>query len=444
MFQTAELVRNNPWIPTCPTVKQLRFLSLPHREALFGGSAGGGKSEAMLMDAAQYVDYPQYAAILFRRTYADLALPGALMDRAFEWWSGTAAKWDDRNKTWRFPSGATITFGYMDGPRDKYRYQGAEVQYCGFDEATQFEEPPVMYLHSRLRKLQGSRLPIKFRLASNPGGIGHEWVYDRFIVNQNDERIFIPALLQENPHLDQEEYERGLEELDPVTRDQLLKGLWITDPAGKPFKRDWWQGQNRYDPTDWQIRNKVIARYAAFDTANKKKEDNAYTAVVVGEVLPDYRLLIRHVDRQRKDFSELIDYMGYQIEPWDYDHKMREVAIEDAASGTQALQVLNAGGGPMWLRSRARPVSPAKSKEEVWEAASLWCARDMVLLPVPDDSVPWLGDFEREIFNVPETTFKDQADAFSILINFIEEYHRSFSTRWRAQQALQRQHAIDV
>ena len=133
--------------------------------------------------------------------------------------------------------------------------------------------------------------------------------------------------------------------------------------------------------------------------------------------------------------------MGYQLEPYDFDHKLREVAIEDAASGTQALQVLAAGGGPGWLRSRARPVPAAKSKEENWEAASLWCARNMVLLPAPDDSVPWLGDFEREIFNVPETTFKDQADCFSILINFIEEWFRTFSTRWRAQQAIAHQQA---
>ena len=109
------------------------------------------------MDAAQFVDYPDYAAILFRKTFADLSLPGALMDRAFQWWSGTAAKWKNSTKTWEFPSGATITFGYMDKPRDHYRYQGAEFQYVGFDEGTQFEEAPVMYLHSRLRKLAGIR-----------------------------------------------------------------------------------------------------------------------------------------------------------------------------------------------------------------------------------------------------------------------------------------------
>ena len=53
-------------------------------EALFGGAAGGGKSSALLMSALQYVDVPGYSAILFRKTFADLSLPGALMDRANE------------------------------------------------------------------------------------------------------------------------------------------------------------------------------------------------------------------------------------------------------------------------------------------------------------------------------------------------------------------------
>jgi len=38
---------------------------MPDLEVLFGGSAGGGKSDALLMAALQYVDVPGYAAILF-------------------------------------------------------------------------------------------------------------------------------------------------------------------------------------------------------------------------------------------------------------------------------------------------------------------------------------------------------------------------------------------
>ncbi len=124
-------VRLNRYIPHEPTEKQALFLLHDHiPEILYGGSAGGGKSDALLMAALQYVDEPGYAALLLRRTYADLSLPGAIMSRSFEWLSGTDAVWHDKEKTWIFPSGATLSFGYLDGPRDHYRYQGSEFQFC--------------------------------------------------------------------------------------------------------------------------------------------------------------------------------------------------------------------------------------------------------------------------------------------------------------------------
>jgi hypothetical protein len=73
-------------------------------EALYGGAAGGGKSTALLMGALLYVDVPGYSALILRRTYTDLALPGALMDVAHEWLEGSAATWHEMEKTWRFPS----------------------------------------------------------------------------------------------------------------------------------------------------------------------------------------------------------------------------------------------------------------------------------------------------------------------------------------------------
>src|SRR5690242_15967361 len=78
-------VLTNRWIPHQPTPTQAAFLSLPSREAMFGGAAGGGKSDALLMAALQYVDMPDYSALLLRRSYSDLALPEGIMSRAHEW-----------------------------------------------------------------------------------------------------------------------------------------------------------------------------------------------------------------------------------------------------------------------------------------------------------------------------------------------------------------------
>src|SRR5260221_539230 len=74
--------RLNKYIPHQPTSKQAAALLIDDLELMWGGSAGGGKSDWLLMAALQYVEEPGYNALILRRTYSDLALPGAIMDRA--------------------------------------------------------------------------------------------------------------------------------------------------------------------------------------------------------------------------------------------------------------------------------------------------------------------------------------------------------------------------
>src|SRR5436190_3981743 len=107
-----QTVLNNPYIPHKPTGKQALFLLAAEvREVMFGGAGGGGKTDALLMAALQFVHVPGYAALILMKTYKDLALPGAGMARAREWLSGTAARWSGDDHSWHFPSGATLTFG---------------------------------------------------------------------------------------------------------------------------------------------------------------------------------------------------------------------------------------------------------------------------------------------------------------------------------------------
>lgn len=225
----------------CPHIPDLgspqeRFVLDDRRELLYGGAAGGGKSDAILMSALKYVEIPRYAAIIFRKTYTDLSLEGALMERAHEWLRGTNAKWNESKKKWRFPSGASLTFGYLASTLDRFRYQSAEFQFVGFDELTQFPEADYLYLFSRLRRLAGSTVPIRMRGATNPGGIGHRWVKDRWGIDVDSngrwrgrdtkDRAFIPAKLRDNRHVDQDEYRESLGELDEHTRQQLEEGDW--------------------------------------------------------------------------------------------------------------------------------------------------------------------------------------------------------------------------
>lgn len=273
---------SGPYIPHEPEIKQDAFLWYQGLEALYGGAAGGGKSDCLLMAALQYVDVPGYAAMLMRKTYTELQLENALLDRSMKWLAHTDASWNGELRRWTFPSSATLAFGFLDKPNDRARYQSAEFQYIGMDELTQFEESDYRFMFSRLRRVAacpehqnppkratGVRLndgrlvceycgkeappasvvPVRMRAATNPGGPGHKWVYDRFIVpweelqrnknpEHNPDRIFIPARLQDNPHIDQMSYIQALHQLEPELAEQLLEGSWDAREPGWWMMRD--------------------------------------------------------------------------------------------------------------------------------------------------------------------------------------------------------------
>lgn len=266
-------VRLPAFLPHWPHPPQEAFLWLDVEEAFYGGAAGGGKSDALLMAALQYVHVPGYAALLLRKTHADLALPGAIMDRSKAWLAPIAgARWNDNEKQWRFPSGASLTFGYMQTSKDRYRYQGAEFQFVGFDELTQFEEIDYTYLLSRLRRPEAGPLatvPIRMRGAANPGGVGHGWVKRRFLdrlpfpddpqdtPERCKARVFVPAKLSDNPSVDQVAYRAALSGLDPQTRAQLLEGDW-----------------NAREPGDWVFPKGLDAVMALGAELDAERADN--------------------------------------------------------------------------------------------------------------------------------------------------------------------------
>jgi predicted phage terminase large subunit-like protein len=79
------------------------------------------------------------------------------------------------------------------------------------------------------------------RSTSNPGGIGHDWVRARFVDAHEPGRLFIPAGLSDNPHLDREDYLASLDNLDAITRAQLLNGDWTVREPGGLFERSWFE-----------------------------------------------------------------------------------------------------------------------------------------------------------------------------------------------------------
>lgn len=159
---------------------QTRFLALASYEVAYGGSAGSGKSAALLMGALRFVDRPAYCALLLRRTFPELEK--SLIERSFQLYPKAfpGTRYNEQKKVWLFPGGARVYFGHLERDADVHAYQSAEFQYLGFDELTSFTERQYTYMLSRARSATG--IPIRIRGATNPGGEGHDWVFKRWVI----------------------------------------------------------------------------------------------------------------------------------------------------------------------------------------------------------------------------------------------------------------------
>lgn len=402
------------YVPFTPTPKQLAFLLMNDvREVLYGGAAGGGKSVAQIMAALQYVDVPGYSAILFRKTYADLSLPGALISIAKDWlFRFSEIHWAEKDKKFTFPSGATLAFGYLENENDCYRYQGAEFQYIGFDECTHIAPANYRYLHSRLRKPRALKVPLRFRATANPGGMFGEYYHNRFFVDKG-ERVFIGAGIYDNPHLDTEEYIKSLDELDPVTREQLLSGNWEIREAGNMFAKDWYQQVQSFSVPN--SRRKVrywdmASTEATKGLRNSRKKDPDWTAgVLLSECQGMY--WIEDIVRVRKT-------------PHDVEKLIKETALKDGYATAIRMEQEPGSSGVITVDHYARNIltgynfqglrSTGNKKERAGPASAASQSGRVLYTDTCRNIQPFLD--EAEVF--PFGPHDDMVDAFSGAFNY--------------------------
>lgn len=213
-----------------PNEKQKAFLRSKVRYTAYGGARGGGKSWAVRFKAPLLaLRYPGITMLILRRTYPELLHNHILPLQAT---LKAIARYKETDKTFYFPNGSRIIFGYCDSDRDVNRYQGQEYDVIFMDEATHFTE----YMFDRLKVcIRGANgFPKRFYLTCNPGGVGHEWVKRLFISRQYragekpEEYAFIKATVYDNVNLLEHDpqYVEQLESLPPDLRKAWLEGSW--------------------------------------------------------------------------------------------------------------------------------------------------------------------------------------------------------------------------
>jgi predicted phage terminase large subunit-like protein len=400
------------YIPIKPNVKQHIYLCLDHvLDVFFGGAAGPGKSVALLAGALQYVDEPDYAALIVRRNYMELTQADGLIDVSHEWLDGTDATWNENLKRWSFPPhGNTLQFGHMDNAMDKRRYKGAQYQFIGIDEVTDFEERDAMFLFSRLRRKMGSKIPLRFRSASNPGGVGHDWVKRRYVDAVGAERLFIPATMSDNPHLDVASYLKSLANLDPVTRERLIKGDWLVTDGGSLFDRSWWKTFFRVPPVE------VVGRVRGWDLAATCGDDSKETAGVL-------------MSRTTKGLYVIESVIHGKWHPGDRDDMIVSTAWADGEYVHQVVEEEPGSGGIAQNDSLIRKMSgrratsikvTGKKAVRAGPLSSQVQAGNVALI----EGI-WNSDFIDQLHNVDPVTENmpmDMMDAASLAFNALPAY----------------------
>lgn len=233
-----------------PNKKQELFLALPTsiKEAFYGGGAGSGKSDVLLVYPLihKWHEIPTFKQVFQRRTYPELK--NEIVPRSREIYSKFGATFNKTDMTWTFPrpdqlggtgmgnQGALIILGHCENEEDVHNYDSMEINLYTPDELTSFTEYIYLYIGFTRVRTSDTRLPAIIRSAGMPGGIGHTFVKKRFIDpcpegskvivgRGGNKRIYVHSTLSDNPHIDPN-YAQSLEGLNEAEKKAKKFGDW--------------------------------------------------------------------------------------------------------------------------------------------------------------------------------------------------------------------------
>lgn len=354
------------------TGRQAEFLATKADIAIYGGSAGAGKTYALLLEAARHTNNPNFTALFLRRNTTQIRNQGGLWDESLSIYPTIKGAPKQHELKWVFKSGANVKFAHLEYDSTVYNYQGAQVALICWDELTHFTQSQFFYMLSRNRSTCG--VSPYMRATCNPDRDSWvrkfiDWWIDpttgyaikeragiiRYFIRRDGEIFwadtaeelgvedaksvtFIPATLADNKILMEKDpsYLANLKAQNKVEKERLLYGNWNISYSslGSVINRE---DFNRFDLNYFP--QHIAQIYFVMDTAAKTAAANDYSVIGLFARTNTGQYYILDWFRGKLESPALEEKM---IDMW-HKHAIlspQGIFIEDASVGTALLQRL--------------------------------------------------------------------------------------------------------
>lgn len=435
--------------------KQTMFLASSADIAIYGGARGGGKSWQLLLEPTRHAHNPDFRAVFFRKSIADIMKEGQLWDTSQRIYPKLGARSREMPRLdWTFPSGARFKMAHLERESDVEDHRGAQYAYIGIDELTQFSATQFWFLMSCNRSTSGVRPYVRATCNPDPDSWVKEmilwWLDDearfpredragvvRHFVRADDgalvwgdtaeelrERVpsrfvdgkgkplpiesvvmsftFVPAKLDDNDILVSKDpaYRAKLAGMPLVQRRRELEGDWeIRESAGNVFRGDWFVDVDVVEPG---VR---VVRY--WDLAGSKRRRSDFTAGCK---------LVDHGDGT----WTIADMKNEKLRPLEVEKLLRDTAVDDGVECEVHIEQETGAAGELLVDQYARgplrgftvvghSVRNAGTKTERAKPASAAAEKGYVKVK----RASWNRPFRAQAQGFPDTDHDDMVDAFT-------------------------------